>query len=132
MLQTNQPGWKNWLSTVNLLSEKANLTVLNLEIRLAEKFYVSIWDMPLETDSGYKKRMLHTYQGLIQPVTALRGLKNFFVHLNWGSSCGVLGQGPSDGRGEIEQELERMVMGQEYNAWKCGKEVRTDLSMCEY
>ena len=38
--------------------------------------------MPIVTDAGYKKRMWHTYYGLIQPMTALRGLKNFFVHLN--------------------------------------------------
>jgi hypothetical protein len=49
-----------------------------------------------------------------------------FVHLNWARYIGLPGMGVSDGRQELEQKLERMIMGQEYDAWKCGKAARMD------
>jgi hypothetical protein len=131
LFQPDQAGWKTWLNTVHMLSEEANLAVLNLEIRLEEKYYFSYSDME-EFDIGYKDRMCETYQRLIQPLTSLQGLKNFFVHLNWASTIGLPEIGVLDGREEIEGKLERMVMGDEYNAWKCGKVVRIEGPGCDY
>ena len=82
----------------------------------------------MEEKPGYEDRMWETYHTLIQPMTSLRGLKSFFMHINWGSSCGMPGQKSWDGRDEIESKLEKMVMGQEYDSWKHGKEVRICLS----
>ena len=62
-------------------------------------------------------RVRNSYRKFIQPMTALRGLKNFHVHLAWETS----GKG-LDGRGEIEGEIERMVMGPDYDAWEHGKQ----------
>ncbi|KAH6962591.1 hypothetical protein BKA56DRAFT_736682 [Ilyonectria sp. MPI-CAGE-AT-0026] len=128
LLQSGRTEWKYWIETIDLLSEEANLAVLHLEVRTNEDFYRSIWDFPMEEKPGYEDHMWETYQTLIRPMASLRGLKSFFMHINWGSSCGMPGQKSWDGRDEIENKLERMVMGQEYDSWEHGKEVRMDCS----
>ncbi|KAH8589788.1 hypothetical protein B0O99DRAFT_745760 [Bisporella sp. PMI_857] len=132
MLQPSQAGWNNWIDTIDLLSKEVTPAILNLEIRLTENFYVSVWNLREEPNSVYEERMWDTYTAFIQPVAALKGLKNFFVHLNWGTSCGIPGKGVLDGRQALEQKLERMVMGEGYEAWQCGKEVRMDMTGAEY
>lgn len=129
LFQPNRAGWKNWLNTVDLLSEEASLAALNLEIRLTEKVYDSAWAKS-EVEAGYEQCMWETYQIFIRPLISLQRLKKFFVHLNWASSCGLPESGVPDGRQEIERKLERMVMGEEYDAWKHGKAVRIDSRMC--
>lgn len=131
LFQPNRAGWKTWLNTVDLLSEEANLAALNLEIRLTEKVYDSVWAKS-EVEAGYEELMLETYERFIQPLISLQRLKNLFVHLNWASSCGLPESGVPDGRQQVERKLERMVMGEEYDAWKHGKVVRIDSRMCEY
>ena len=120
----DQPGWKIWLSTVQVLLEGANLAILSLELRLREKYYEAYPDE--DFDHGYKDRIWKIYQNFIQPVTSLHGLKNFYVHLNWACTIGFPGVGVLDGKEEIEGKLERMVMGDGYDAWKCGKVVRME------
>jgi len=132
MLHPSQVGWMDWMDTISLLLKEASPTILNLEIRLTENFYGSSWNLRVEPDSFYEQRVWDTYTAFIQPVASLRGLKNFFVHLNWGTSCGIPGKGVLDGRQTLEQKLERMVMGDGYEAWKCGKEVRMDMTGAEY
>lgn len=119
------PG-ENWLDTVDLLSKYSNLAVLNLEIRLAEELYALKQDTQVQTDTDYTNRMLDTYQKLVQPLAAPLGPRNFFVHLNWGTSCIGTGQA-LDGREEVERRLEEMVMGEGYDAWERGKVWRIDL-----
>jgi hypothetical protein len=88
----------------------------NLEIRLAEEVYALTQDTQAQADTDYTSRMPDTYQKLVQPLAALLGLRNFFVHLNWGTSC--IGSGQAlDGREEVERRLEEMVMGEGYDAW---------------
>lgn len=124
LFQPDQPGWKIWLSTMQLLLERVNLAILTLELRLREKCYEAYLDE--EFDNGYKDRIWEIYQNFIQPVASLYGLKNFYVYLNWDSTIGFPGVGVLDGREEIEGKLERMVMGEGYDAWKCGKVVRME------
>jgi hypothetical protein len=115
-LQPTSSGWKHWISTISLLAHETNLPRLSLELRLSEKYFVSIWKVAPEPDPEYETHMQETYTRLIEPMLALKGLRNFFVHLNWDSGCGV-----KDKRLEMEGRLERMVMGEEYDAGKCGK-----------
>ncbi|KAH8600053.1 hypothetical protein B0O99DRAFT_611648 [Bisporella sp. PMI_857] len=131
-LQLNQTAWASWTGLVNALSKEATIPILGLEIRFTEPSYNSIWDPPLVVDDGHDERMLRTYRRMIEPVVALKGLKNFFVHMNWNSSCGVPGKGVPDRRQIVEQKFERMIMGQQYDAWKCGKAVRMDMDMYVY
>jgi len=134
--------WDSWEESIIALFKQVNPIILHLEVRFSEKSYVSVWDIVLDDADyllpGYKDQMLHIYQKLIQPFTALdKSLKNFFVHLNWGSSCGLV-EGRvwkcgtwsipyPDGRAEEERKLESMVMGSGYDAWERGKQVRIDL-----
>jgi hypothetical protein len=126
-LQPDRDGWPHWLGTIKLLSREANLSVLALEIQLAEKFYPCPWTrdpftdrgQPPDLDSEYEIFMLQTYERLIQPMKSLIGLKNLFIHLNWQTSFGL-----QDHRLGPEERLERMVMGEEYDAGRCGKHSR--------
>ena len=124
LFQPDQSGWKAWLSTVQVLLEGANLAILSLELRFREKCYEAYPDE--EFDNGYKDRIWEIYQNFIRPVASLHGLKNFYVHLNWACTIGFPGVGVLDGREELEGKLETMVMGDGYDAWKCGKVVRME------
>ena len=118
-------GWENWLDTMELLSKHSNLAILNLEIRLEENLYAQGEYIQVIPDTDSINWMLDAYQKLVQPVTALRGLNNFFVHTNWGTSC--IGDGQAlDGGDEVERKLEEMVMGVGYDAWFRGKVWRMD------
>lgn len=52
-------------------------------------------------------------------MSALRGLKKLFIYLNWDTSFEL-----PDGRPEYEGILEKMVMGETYDAWKLGEVFR--------
>lgn len=118
-LQPDRPGWHSWLRTIDTLSREANLEALTIQLRMNETMYPDFDDEKPTFDLEYESFMLQTYENLLQPMKALHGLKNFFIHLNWATSSGF-----PDGRQEIEQVLERMVMGQKYDAWKRGKTIR--------
>jgi len=127
--------------SIKVLSEQVSPAALHLEVRFSEKYYVSVWAIvPRDADylrPGYKGHILDIYEKLIHPMTALKGLKSFFVHLNWGSTCGDINGRKwlcgtwsipyADGRALEEQKLERMVMGPEYDAWECSKQIRIDV-----
>ncbi|PVH67846.1 hypothetical protein DL98DRAFT_442597 [Cadophora sp. DSE1049] len=140
-LEGSPNTWQKWQRTIDTLGRESNLAVLHLEIRFAERFYTCVWtrrDEDLEERfPGYEQRVLETYEKIIRPVTALTGLKSFFVHLNWGTSCGdqdgrfwkdgTFSIPYPDGREAHERKFERMVMGSEYDAWEQGKEIAYDL-----
>ncbi|KAF4627552.1 hypothetical protein G7Y89_g10603 [Cudoniella acicularis] len=136
----NKNNNNNWLHTLTTLSATANLPILTLELRFTEKHYVSVWDFRVEPDASREAKIYDTYEQFIRPVSDLLGaqrkdggggggLKNFFLHLNWGSSCGFPGRGNYDGRHVVEGKLEEMVMGEGYDAWKEGKVVMFNLEM---
>jgi len=117
-------GWKYWLDTVDILSREANLGALTLELDLQE--VVFSWEeleknslSDIITDTGYEDRMLQTYKTFIQPMSVLHGLKKLFIYLNWESTHQV-----SDRRQGYETMLERIVMGDNYDAAKYGKGFR--------
>lgn len=118
-LQPDLDGWHNWLETIRLLSREANSKALTIRLRMNESFYSTFDSEERPFGSEYESFMRQTYVNLVRPLKILHGLKNFFIYLNWDTSSNFL-----DGRREIEQLLERIVMGQKYDAWKCGKTVR--------
>lgn len=122
-LQPNHKGWNIWLKQIDLLLEEANLRVLTIEIRLTERFFSRGGGY---IPSDYEEHMRDTYYRFIQPVTGLgsKGLKNLFVYLDWRNKKEYFARGKEDERQELEQKLERMVMGNNYNAWRCGKKVQ--------
>jgi hypothetical protein len=118
-LQPDQVGWGYWLTTIDILSQEANLPALTLEIRMSEMYYPGLDGVRPIVFATHPNRMRETYKTLIRPLEVLHGrLKNLFIYLNWEASyC-------PDERRDHEQMLERMVMGQTYDAWKCGKTTR--------
>ena len=119
-LSRSRSGSNNWKEAIELLSERANLPVLHLEIRLFEPYYPSSYEeRPEDLDIEYEKVMLDTYDTLFRPMVALRGMKSLFIYLNWQTS-----DGRQDCRQAHEQRFERMIMGEEYDAWRCGKKTQ--------
>ena len=115
---------QSWLEIINTLAKEANLPLLSLELHFWETYYVwngdQQWGAPGTTFMRQREeetRVRNSYRKFIQPMTALRGLKNFHVHLALETS----GKG-LDGRGEIEGEIEKMIMGPDYDAWEHGKQ----------
>ncbi len=122
--RSNRGMWKNWLSIIEILSKEANLAVLRLEIRMEEEDFCCITsDMPVLTADEYEKKMEDTYNDLVEPMCALRGLKSFFVHFYRSTIFSVPDKREQNWWQKVEGKLERMVMGEEYDAWKCGKDV---------
>ena len=114
-------GWKYWLDTIYILSREANLRALTLEIDIQEELFS--WKQlegnafsDIIADPEYEDRMLQTYKTFIQPMSVLHGLKKLFIYLNWESTHQV-----SDRRQKYETILEKIVMGDDYNAAKYGK-----------
>ena len=76
-LSRSRSGSNNWKEAIELLSERANLPVLHLEIRLFEPYYPSSYEeRPEDLDIEYEKVMLDTYD-TFRPMVALRGMKSF-------------------------------------------------------
>lgn len=122
-LQSSRPEWKHWLDTIELLSKEANLAVLRLQVRLGEIWYRTVFEAQIVLEAGRGERMSETYHRLVQPMACLKGLQDFFVHINWSSSFRVPDQSATDWPRELEHRLESIVMDQEYDAWKRGKTV---------
>lgn len=74
----------------------------------------------LPGEPGYKdltKEKWECYREIIKPVaTRLRGLKDFFLRLSWPVQTAKV-----KARDAMEAELERVVMGEEYDSFKRGK-----------
>jgi hypothetical protein len=104
----------DWLGSLYLLLQEANLPLLTLELR----FWWEVYESVTSTESvqapisvGYHDTEEHIwsmYRPFILPISALKGLKNFYVYLEGGME-------------KTEQKLERLIMGPEYDATKCGK-----------
>jgi hypothetical protein len=125
-LTTQQPcevWWKHWLDTISWFAQEANLPRLRIELRLSEQWFVTVWDVPPLPDLVYERNMDEAYNALVLPMVELKGLKDFYVHLNYKTSCGHY-----DRRMEIEARLEKMVMGEDYDSWE-GKQVAFDPSL---
>ncbi|TKX21706.1 hypothetical protein C1H76_6202 [Elsinoe australis] len=120
---------RTWEDIISLLSTQARLPALNLELHIKEFYFDDSFNHSLRASPDYEQRMRSTYIEMFEVAKGLRGLKNLFVHLDWNTStC------EDDGRRELEGLLERMVMGEQYDAWEYGKTTRfrSSLQCYEY
>ena len=124
----SEAGWKQWLNTVAVLGKHPRLSNLTIEIRMDEPFWFNeqeigkMWP-PLdheEMQASHEHRMSSMYLKLFTPMKVLAGLKDLFIHFHFASSDGYR---EDDGRREQQRILECLVMGEDYDAWKCGKGV---------
>ena len=120
VLADEKRGWATWTKTINFLAEKVNLPGLTLELRFEEWYYL-VYEEPegahqFQYDLDWEDLLIREYEKFIAPVATLKGLKRFFFHMTW-----LTGGWVRDTRSTIEQRLERLVMGDGYDAWKSGK-----------
>lgn len=126
-MQSSRLEWKHWLDTIELLSKEANLAVLSLQFQLRESWYCTAFDLQIVFEASWWERMSETYHGLVRPMAYLKWLQDLFVHINRSSGFRVLDQSATNWSRELEYRLERIVMGQKYDAWTRGKTVDTEL-----
>lgn len=116
---------RSWKIMVAQLYQNANLPALTLEIRLIDLFwhyydhddgYDYCEERPKSLNDEYRGHIQDAYCNKFKPMIALRGLKALFFNITYYG-----GRSKTRGRKELEQTLERMVMGEEYDAWTCGK-----------
>lgn len=126
-LRSNRLDWKHWVDTIELLSKEANLAVLRLQVQLKESWYCTASDLQIVFEASWWERMSETYHRLVQPMACLKGLQDFFVHIKRRSGFLVPDESATNWPRELEYRLERIVMGQKYDAWKRGKTVYKEL-----
>jgi hypothetical protein len=120
-LSPNGPAFKNYLDTVEVMEEAMNLPALTLTIDMIQCGYYdrASYHKPiaLRRLKPLTKDLIKFYSQVIAPFVELgdAGLKNFFVHVEYGWTKGT--PLPS----YIEQRLERVVMGPDYDSEDRGK-----------
>jgi hypothetical protein len=109
------PAWHDYLDTLLVMKHAMNLPALTLTIDISSSgqtpgycCYVEVVAMRANEDAW------RWYETIVIPLVAVGegGLKDFFVHLRW--------EAENSGR---EQELERAVMGVDYDSAERGKPV---------
>lgn len=117
------PGGENhgfWLEALDLLAQNTSPHQLTLILDMSLEAYQQRFCSYLPGEPGYKdptKEKWECYQGIIEPVAVgLRGLKDFFLRLSWPVQTAKV-----KARDAMEVELERAVMGEEYDSFKRGK-----------
>ncbi|KAG9242643.1 hypothetical protein BJ878DRAFT_544062 [Calycina marina] len=119
LFRVEHPGFGNWEHTIDILSSEANLAILTLEIRFSGWLYICACprseDCQERIPGDWCGGMTEIYEGLGEPLLALKGIKNLFISMPWD----FLGNKEPQ---EIESILEKMVMGDSYDAWHHGKE----------
>jgi hypothetical protein len=120
-LSPNSPAFKNYLDTVEVMEEAMNLPALTLTIDMIQCGYYdrASYHKPiaLRRLKPLTKDLIKFYSQVIAPFVEPgdAGLKNFFVHVEYGWIKGT--PLPS----YIEQRLERVVMGPDYYSEDRGK-----------
>ena len=125
-LQPSQGGWACWINGIEILTRNASLEKLELEIYFADTYwYQHEHSRPHYLDLEYENDMLEAYKRILQPLMALRALKCLGVHVTW-----PLGKARAEERMNLEDRLEKDVMGEAYDGRKQGKSL-TNLNWWE-
>ncbi|KAF4551764.1 Hypothetical protein D9617_12g036540 [Elsinoe fawcettii] len=117
LLYNKGPVLRWWFETIKILSSKANLPCLTLEVH----FWGWGYDASEYEELGGpgRDKGLDEYTALSRAATELKGLKKFFVYFK------LFEKANFDLRWlELERRLEKMVMGPEYDAQSHGKQAR--------
>lgn len=107
-----QRGHPDWINLLNLLAQNAALQKLTLVLNFgpeALRRFFGRWQ-------HIEPQNLESYDQIVQPMTRLKGLKDFFINLSW--HRGAMEDGYCE---NYEQILERLVMGDAYDSFARGK-----------
>ncbi|KAF2833161.1 hypothetical protein CC86DRAFT_5754 [Ophiobolus disseminans] len=117
-LSPGTPAWFDYLDTLLLMENAMNLAALTFTINIsaAESGVFHYWAYDWYPRKPLSPEACAWYQTIVLPVRRLgeAGLKNFFVYLRWHLV-------EHQDREHHEQELERAIMGEDYDSAKRGK-----------
>lgn len=109
--------FQDWLDTIDIIAHSTDVSRLRLTLDMANDMHSTLyayWSGFLNNTS--EAAMWGVYQRLTEPMIALKGLQDLFVHLAW-----PLGDLKQDLRDQQERILERRVMGEHYDSASRGK-----------
>lgn len=132
---TSSPMYASWHFAIDHLKDHANLDALTLTVHMA--FFWS--DAASPSDSRFRRQVqrwgddtaavLRPYYCLMTPMQALRRVKRFFVFLewpwHWSPDCALHNPNHKNTLcstvDKMEVQLEKLVMGEEYDSGALGK-----------
>jgi hypothetical protein len=118
--------WQDWIETLEKAKEHLDLPKLTIRVCFAE--YLPPQPPWMSTIPPYRARManeernaiLEMYTEILSPLKNLRGLARFFAHLSDPTAWAEERMEPQDLE-KLEQDIERCVMGEDYDAVSAGK-----------
>ena len=116
-LKAPPKAWQKWQDALDLISKTATLSRLTLEIQFEnydDEYNASKSKPQLQRLYRWK---IAEYKTIIELVSKLEGLKNFFVHINAETFDNKI----SPNTKTDEKALERMVMSASYDSLAHGK-----------
>lgn len=107
-----QKSHPDWINLLDVLAQNAVLQKLTLVLNFGQEAlhrFLGRWQ-------HFEPQNPEGYDQVVKPMTRLKGLKDFFIHLSWH-------RGGIDERNceNIERRLERLVMGDNYDSFARGK-----------
>ena len=132
-LRPHEPAYQDWLQTIDRIGEQLCLPSLTIRIYMADylpRGGESIASFRANMTKEQFMTIFKMYVRTLGPLSKLRGLRRFFVHLAWPSRWTRAGRqrwrhDPESVRQQIsilEQRTERLVMGDSYDSSLLEKE----------
>ena len=129
----HEPAYWQWQDAIGIVRDHLTLPTLTLRVYFADKppYDHPSSDSPFR-DTMTKERAIEIYKSymrVVMPLQGLTGLSKLFVHVAWPWEWTERGRWRRRGeRGVVEREvsdveerLERMVMGKDYESERMGK-----------
>ena len=128
----HEPAFKQWQEAIQIVRDHLTLPALTLRVYFADRcHYVPISDPPFRNTMNKAGAMeiWASYMRITYPLTGLKGLSKFFVHVAWPYEWTERGNWRAtverdavtkEVRG-VEARLERMIMGEDYESERLGK-----------
>ncbi|KAB8437444.1 hypothetical protein FH972_025122 [Carpinus fangiana] len=131
-IQSREPAYQDWIDTIDRIHTKLIGMTLRVYMRDQGLHYVNNVEIPFRAHSAAKKGEIipAMYVRTLEPLKKLRGLERFFVHLACPFSRNRDGYLRRDNKRymrdrytrDLEDKVEKLVMGPGYDAIAAGKE----------
>ena len=129
-LRLDEPAYADWLRAIRHIKEHLNLPLLTLRVYMVHHFPGMHGILPIEgrLTPERAKRAFELYVRALKPLAEMKGLKAFFTHLGWPwgwtqNNRRLPHPNPASDRARmLEQKIEHLVMGSDYNSMALKKE----------
>ena len=125
-LRPNEPAYQDWLQTIDYVKDKLYLPTLTLRVYMADHVPSGPGVTPFRNNITKQQGMvvLAMYVRTLGPLSKLNRMKRFFVHLAWPFAWTRSARRARTENREfmkqqaatMEQRVERLVMGNDYNS----------------